>query len=470
MSDLAGVVPVLLSGGAGTRLWPLSRERAPKQLARVTTERTMLAETLARVARLTQARPVVVANHEHRFGVAEELRLLGVKARAIVLEPVGRSTAPAVAVAALLAEGDPLLLVLPTDHFVADVAAFEAAVRVAVPAAEAGRLVLFGVEPTSAHTGYGWVRRSGREVGPGVFALERFAEKPDVASARRWLAEGGWSWNSGMFLFRASALLAELARHAPDVLAACRAAVAGLSADLDFLRLPPSFADCRSESIDVAVMERTDRGAVVPLGAGWSDLGSWEALWEASPRDEAGNATHGDVVVYGATGSLVRADHRLVVAVDVDDLLVVETADAVLVAPRSASERVKDAVRRLRDAGRPEVVEHARVARPWGVYERIASGARFQVKTIRVDPGEALSLQRHRRRAEHWVVVRGTALVRVGEREFELHENQSTFIPVGEIHRLANPTAEPLELVEVQTGDWLGEDDVERLDDRYGRR
>jgi mannose-1-phosphate guanylyltransferase/mannose-6-phosphate isomerase len=471
MRPVGAVVPVLLSGGAGTRLWPLSREHAPKQLAKVTGKRTMLADTVARVAGLAAGAPVVVANNEHRFGVAEELRLLGVKPRAIVLEPVGRSTAPAVAVAALLAEADdPLLLVLPTDHFLAHVAAFEAAVARAIPAAEAGRLVVFGVEPTSAHTGYGWVCRGQREVSPGAWALERFAEKPDRATAERWLAAGGWAWNSGMFLFRASVLLAELERHAPDILACCRAAVAGLVEDLDFLRLPTSFADCRSESIDYALMERTEVGAVVPLGGGWSDLGSWEALWENSPKDARGNAASGDVVLHGATRSLVRSDHRLVVAVDVDGLLIVETADAVLVAPRSAAERVKEAVGRLREADRSEVVEHARVARPWGVYERLASGSRFQVKTIRVDPGEALSLQRHRRRAEHWVVVRGTALVRVGDREFALHENESTYIPVGAIHRLSNPGEEPLELVEVQTGEWLGEDDVERLDDRYGRR
>ncbi len=467
----SALVPVLLSGGAGTRLWPASRENAPKQLARLTGPRTMLGDTLARLAGLPVGAPVVVANQEHRFGVAEELRTLGIAPASIVLEPAGRGTAPAIAVAALLAleVGDPLLLTLPTDHWVADPEAFAAAVRAAIPVTSEGRIALFGVEPTSAHTGYGWVRR-GAAIEAGVHAIDRFAEKPDRATAQGWLADGGWCWNSGMFLFRASALLGELERFAPDILAACRDAVAGSARDLDFLRLPEGFGRCRAESVDVAVMERTDRAVVVPLRAGWSDLGSWEALWAMSPRDALDNAVTGDVTLVGSRGCLVRSDHRLVVGIDLADLLVVETADAVLVAPRSASERVKDVVRALKDAGRREVADPPRSARPWGSFERLADGPRFQVKRIRVDPGGSLSLQRHRHRAEHWVVVRGTARVRMGDDEQTLGENESIFIPVGKLHRLSNPGPDLLEIIEVQTGSYLGEDDVERVEDAYGRR
>jgi len=465
------LIPVLLSGGAGTRLWPSSREAAPKQFGRLTGgAQTMLGATAARVTPLSAEAPWVLANVAHRFAVAEALRETGVVARGIVLEPAGRGTAPALAVAALVAAaegGDPLLLVLPTDHWIGDQAAFEAAVRAGVPAAADGQLVIFGVHPDRPHTGYGWIRRG--EPQGEAWSIAQFAEKPDAASAAAWLAEGGWSWNAGIFLFRASALLDELARFAPELLAAARAAVDGAARDPDFIRLPATFAECPAGAIDTVVFERTDRAVMVPLAAAWSDLGSWDALWGSTGHDEAGNAVSGDVTLLGSRGSLVRGEHRLVVGIDLVDLVVVETADAVLVMPRSSSQRVKDAVRELKDAGRGEVALHRRVAKPWGVYERLASGPRFQVKTLRVDPGQALSLQRHARRAEHWIVVRGAARVTLGGATTDLAASESVYIPVGVAHRLENPGSEALVVVEVQTGEYLGEDDVERLADRYGR-
>jgi mannose-1-phosphate guanylyltransferase/mannose-6-phosphate isomerase len=471
VSDARSVIPVLLSGGAGTRLWPSSRESAPKQFSRLgSASRTMLGETLARAARVTDEAPWVLANAAHRFGVAEALREAGVHPRGIVLEPAGRGTAPALAVAALLAladGGDPILLALPADHWIGDHAAFERAVRAGLPAARDGRLVVFGVEPDRAHTGYGWIHR-GAATGD-AWTITRFAEKPDQATAARWLAEGGWVWNAGVFLFRADALRDELARFAPDLLAAARVAVSGAAHDPDFVRLPESFSACPAGAVDTVVFERTDRAVMVPLSSPWSDLGSWDALWESSARDEAGNAASGDVVLIGSTGSLVRSEHRLVVGLDLADVVVVETADAVLVAPRASAQRVKEAARVLKDAGRAEVSHHRRVARPWGVFERVAAGPQFQVKTLRVDPGQALSLQRHNRRAEHWIVVRGIGRVTIDGREVSLAASESAYIPVGAVHRLENPGTEPLVVVEVQTGDYLGEDDVERLSDRYGR-
>ena len=467
------LVPVILSGGAGTRLWPLSRELYPKQLLRLVAERTMLQETVARTEGLPGlARPIVVCNENHRFMVAEQLRELGTAPQAIVLEPQGRNTAPAAAIAALLVSGgadaDPVLLVLPADHVITDVPAFQAAVAVGRVAAESGSLVTFGVVPDRAETGYGYIRR---DAGPGpAFSVAKFVEKPDSATARGYVESGEYYWNSGMFMFRASAYLAELGRYAPAMLAACRAALAAAGRDLDFLRLPAQeFASCPSDSIDYAVMEKTDRAVVVPLAAGWSDVGSWAALADALPRDAEGNVTAGDVLTEDSSGCYLHSTSRLVAAVGLRDHVVVETKDAVLVAPRDRVQDVKELVAELKARGRYETSLHREVYRPWGSYDSIDSGDRFQVKRLIVNPGATLSLQLHHHRAEHWVVVTGTAKVTRGDEVFTLSENESTYIPIGARHRIENPGKIPLHIIEVQSGTYLGEDDIVRFEDRYGR-
>ena len=467
------LVPVILSGGAGTRLWPLSRELYPKQLLRLVAERTMLQETVARTEGLPGlAPPIVICNENHRFMVAEQLRELGTAPQAIVLEPQGRNTAPAAAIAALLVSGgadaDPVLLVLPADHVITDVPAFQAAVAVGRVAAESGSLVTFGVVPDRAETGYGYIRRG---AGPGpAFSVGEFVEKPDSATARGYVESGEYYWNSGMFMFRASAYLAELGRYAPAMLAACRAALAAAGRDLDFLRLPAQeFASCPSDSIDYAVMERTDRAVVVPLAAGWSDVGSWAALADALPRDAEGNVTAGDVLTEDSSGCYLHSTSRLVAAVGLRDHVVVETKDAVLVAPRDRVQDVKELVAELKARGRYETSLHREVYRPWGSYDSIDSGDRFQVKRLIVNPGATLSLQLHHHRAEHWVVVTGTAKVTRGDEVFTLSENESTYIPIGARHRIENPGKIPLHIIEVQSGTYLGEDDIVRFEDRYGR-
>jgi mannose-1-phosphate guanylyltransferase/mannose-6-phosphate isomerase len=475
------IVPVILSGGAGTRLWPLSRELYPKQLLPLLGEKTMLQETLLRLEGVADlAPPLVVCNEEHRFMVAEQMRLIGHADVTILLEPVGRNTAPAVAVAALQATAagdDPLLLVLPADHAIRDAAALRAAVAAGRQPADRGALLTFGIVPTAPETGYGYIRSGGPLGDPSALSpqlsaltIAEFVEKPDRATAERYLASREYFWNSGMFLFRASALLGELERWAPEILAGCRRAFAGRRADLDFVRLDAAvFAECPGNSIDYAVMERTDRGAVIPLDAGWSDVGSWAALWAAGRPDAAGNVCHGDVVEIDARNSYLYAGSRLLAAVGVDDLVVVETADAVLVAAKDRVQEVKRVVEHLKASGREEHLLHRRVNRPWGSYEGIDSGSGFLVKRITVNPGAALSLQRHRQRAEHWVVVRGTARIVCGEDILTRGANQSVYIPIGAVHRLENPGSEPLEIIEVQTGGYLGEDDIERLEDVYGR-
>ena len=467
------LVPVILSGGAGTRLWPLSRELYPKQLLRLVAERTMLQETVARTEGLPElAPPIVVCNENHRFMVAEQLRELGTAPQAIVLEPQGRNTAPAAAIAALLVSGgadaDPVLLVLPADHVITDVPAFQAAVAAGRVAAESGSLVTFGVVPDRAETGYGYIRRG---AGPGpAFSVAKFVEKPDSATARGYVEAGDYYWNSGMFMFRASAYLAELGRYAPAMLAACRAALAAAGRDLDFLRLPAQeFASCPSDSIDYAVMERTERAVVVPLAAGWSDVGSWAALADALPRDAEGNVTAGDVLTEDSSGCYLHSTSRLVAAVGLRDHVVVETKDAVLVAPRDRVQDVKELVAELKARGRYETSLHREVYRPWGSYDSIDSGDRFQVKRLIVNPGATLSLQLHHHRAEHWVVVTGTAKVTRGDEVFTLSENESTYIPIGARHRIENPGKIPLHIIEVQSGTYLGEDDIVRFEDRYGR-
>jgi mannose-1-phosphate guanylyltransferase len=474
------LVPVILCGGTGTRLWPLSRATYPKQYWPLAGngEHTLLQQTQLRLDGLPGlAPPLLVCNEEHRFIVAEQLRQIGVKPAAILLEPVGRNTAPAVAIAALQATArgeDPLLLVLAADHVIRQAATFRATVTAGLAAAEAGRLVTFGIVPTAPETGYGYIEAaeaiSAGEAPREPVPIARFVEKPDRATAEQFLATGRFTWNSGMFLFRASAMLAELERLAPEVVSACRAALEHDSADLDFLRLErEAFARCPNVAIDVAVMEKTDRGAVLPLAAGWSDVGSWSALWETADRDSAGNVLRGRVISQDSHNCYLRSESRLVVGLGVDDLVVVETDDVVLVAHRSRAQDVKTIVGQLEAEGASESKAHRRIYRPWGSYDGITEGDRWQVKKIVVNPGASLSLQMHHHRAEHWVVVRGTAVVEKDGVEELVGENQSTYIPLGCRHRLANRGKIPVEMIEVQSGPYLGEDDIVRFDDRYGR-
>lgn len=466
------IIPVVLSGGSGTRLWPLSREGFPKQLLPLVSDKTMLQDTVTRLDGLEGvADPIIVTNEAHRFLVAGQMQEIGVTPMALVLEPEGRNTAPAAAVAALLArEQDPsaLILVLPADHVIADSRAFQDAVRNGRELAEQHRLVTFGIVPTRAETGYGYIRKSGTltESGP----VREFVEKPDQKTAEAYLASGDYLWNSGMFLFSASNYLAELENFAPDIVTACAAAVAGAQQDLDFLRLDSaSFATSPSDSIDYAVMEKTDAASVVPLDAGWNDVGSWASLHEALETDSDDNAVFGDAIIEDSRNCYVYAGHRLVTTVGLDDHIVVETKDAVMVAPRNRSQDVKRIVEKLKVQGRYETELGRQVFRPWGSYDSIDQGDRFQVKRLIVNPGAVLSLQMHHHRAEHWVVVSGTAKITRGEDEFLLEENESTYIPVGTRHRIANPGKVPLHIIEVQSGSYLGEDDIVRFEDTYGR-
>ncbi len=465
------LIPVLLSGGSGTRLWPLSRETHPKQFQPLVGEQSLLQATWRRLDGLAGAgRPIVVANEEHRFMVAEQLRQAGVAPAALLLEPVGRNTAPAIAAAALQAQaggGDPLLLVLPSDHVIRDEAGFRAAVLAALPAAEAGALVTFGIVPTGPETGYGYIQAAG---GQGVRPVGRFVEKPDLATAQAYVASGDYFWNSGMFLFRASRFLGELQRFAPAMVAAVRAALAAGKRDADFLRLDrAAFEACPADSIDYAVMEKTSAAAVLPIDVGWSDVGSWSALWEIADQDPDGNAHHGDVLALGCRNTLAWGGRRLVSLLGLQDVIVVDTDDALLVAARDQVQKVKDIVARLKADGRAQASIHRKVYRPWGSYDGIDSGERFQVKRIVVNPGASLSLQMHHHRAEHWIVVSGSARVTCDDKVFLLAENQSTYIPLGSRHRLENPGRVPLELIEVQSGSYLGEDDIVRFEDVYGR-
>ena len=466
---MAQLQPVLLSGGSGTRLWPLSREAYPKQFLPLAGDDTMVQATWRRVEALADLVPIVVANEEHRFLVAEQLRQVGAPVPAILLEPVGRNTAPAIAAAALQAMAggaDPLLLVLPSDHVVRDVAGFQRAVREASSAAEAGALVTFGIVPDAPETGFGYIQA---EAGDGLRQVLRFVEKPDAATARSYLDAGGYYWNSGMFLFRASRYLEELARFRPDIVDAVRAAHAAARHDGDFVRLDKdAFSACPSDSIDYAVMERTADAMVLPVDIGWNDVGSWSALWDVAERDADGNAHHGDVIAVDSRNSYAYAQ-RLVALVGVDDIVVVETDDAVLVARKDKVQEVKQVVARLKQEQRSQAVLHREVHRPWGSYDSVDNGGRHQVKRIKVKPGAALSLQMHHHRAEHWIVVSGTAKVTRGDETLLLSENESTYIPLGVKHRLENPGKVPLELIEVQSGSYLGEDDIVRFEDVYGR-
>jgi mannose-1-phosphate guanylyltransferase/mannose-6-phosphate isomerase len=470
------LTPVILSGGAGTRLWPLSRELYPKQLLALTGTRTMLQQTALRLEGLGAAAPVIVCNEAHRFLVAEQLRQLKLEPHAIVLEPAGRNTAPAIALAAHAAlkgasasDPDPVLLVLPADHVIKDVPAFQRAVRQALPAAAAGKLVTFGIVPTAPETGYGYIQRGAAS--GALHAIARFVEKPDAARAAEFLASGDYYWNSGMFMFGARRYLSELARFAPEIARVCEAAFAAARADLEFTRIAPEvFASCPSDSIDYAVMEKTADAVVVPLAAGWSDVGSWAALHDATEGDAHGNVTHGDVISEDSAGNYLYSESRLVSTVGLRDHVVVETKDAVLVAPKNRVQDVKKLVSQLKERGRYEHSLHREVFRPWGSYDSIEAGSRFQVKRLKIKPGAQLSLQLHHHRAEHWIVVAGTARITRGEEEFLLEENQSTYIPIGMKHRIENPGTIMLEIIEVQSGSYLGEDDIVRFEDRYGRK
>lgn len=462
--------PVILCGGSGTRLWPLSREAYPKQFLALHGKSTMLQATWERIRSVAEAGPIVVCSEDHRFMAAEQMREAGAKPSALLLEPVARNTAPAITVAAFQAQAngaDPVLLVLPSDHVITDAAAFRDAVAAATAAAENGKLVTFGIVPSKPETGYGYIRAA---AGEGVRAVEEFVEKPDAATAESYVASGNYFWNSGMFMFRASTYLNELARQQPAMLAACKAAFEGGRSDVDFLRLDAeAFKSCPSDSIDYAVMEGTSDAVVFPLNVGWNDVGSWAALWEIAEQDKDGNAHHGDVIAEDCRNTLAWGDGRLVALLGLDDVVVVDTDDTLLVAHRDKVQSVKDIVGRLKKEGRTQAALHRKVYRPWGAYDSIDNGERFQVKRITVKPGGQLSLQMHHHRAEHWIVVSGTAMVTCGEKTILLTENQSTYIPLGVTHRLENPGKLPLELIEVQSGSYLGEDDIVRFEDVYGR-
>ncbi len=466
------ITPVVLSGGVGSRLWPVSREGRPKQFLPLGGAHSMLQQTHLRLTGLSTTSPIVVCNEAHRFLVAEQLREIAVDPGAIILEPAGRNTAPAIALAALQAlsiDPEAVLLVLPADHHIGAPGRFLEAVKQGLASAEAGLLVPFGVVPTGPETGYGYIRGGG-EVAPGVLRLAEFVEKPDAATAERYLEAGNFYWNSGMFLLRAATYLETLAQQQPAIHAACREAMADAPLDLDFLRPnAEAFLASPSDSIDYAVMEHTDLGAVVPLESGWSDIGSWSALGDVGEADGDGNVTEGDVLLHDTRNSYVRSDSRLVTTAGIENLVVVETADAVLVAERGAVQGIKAIVSALKAADRSEATVHQRVFRPWGSYESLVVAEGFQVKRIIVQPGQTLSLQKHFHRAEHWIVVKGTAEVTRGEEVFSLTEDQSTYIPLGTVHRLANPGKTALELIEVQSGSYLGEDDIVRLEDAYGR-
>ncbi|AND71079.1 mannose-1-phosphate guanyltransferase [Dyella thiooxydans] len=467
------IIPVILSGGSGTRLWPLSRKNLPKQFLPLAGDSSLFQQTVERASQLGDVgAPIVVCSDDHRFLVAEQLLQMKVGGASIILEPAPRNTAPAIALAALQAlqrDPDAVMLVLPADHLIGDTASFQHAVEQALPVATNDWLVTFGIRPEAAETGFGYIRRG--EALEHAFRVAQFVEKPDASTAQRYVDDGGYDWNSGMFMFKAARYMEELDRHAPAIAAAVRAAFARAKSDLDFVRIDPAtFIASPEDSIDYAVMEKTDRAAVVPVSCGWSDIGSWAALWAAADKDDSGNRLEGDVIAIDSRNCLVRSsERRLVATIGVDDLVVIDTPDATLVASRERSQDVKKLVDQLKAAGRPEHVFHRKVYRPWGNYDSIDMGERFQVKRIVVKPGAALSLQKHHHRAEHWIVVSGTAEVTRDEEVFLLSENQSTYLPLGSVHRLRNVGKVPLELIEVQSGSYLGEDDIVRFEDVYGR-
>ncbi len=484
------IIPLILAGGSGTRLWPLSRELFPKQLINITDDNSMLQNTIIRIKGLESvAPPIVVCNEEHRFMVAEQVRTIKVKPLSIILEPVGRNTAPAIAVGALKSVEyiqESVILVLPADHIIEDIKEFHAAVMAGYNYAIENYLITFGIVPNSPETGYGYIKK-GRKLDNSIdldiiensckstknsaAIIDSFVEKPDIKTAKAYIESGEYLWNSGMFMFKASLILKELETYEPDMVQACKDAILKGEDDLDFFRLNrESFESSRSESIDYAVMEKTDKGVIIPISVGWNDLGSWDALWQTGTKDENQNVIKGDVLVADVKNSYLNAQNRLIAAVGLEEHVIVETKDAVLVAHRNRVQDVKKLVSELKAISREEAVSHSKVFRPWGSYETIDIDKRFQVKRITVKPGAKLSLQKHYHRAEHWTVVSGTAIVTKGDEEIMLTENESTYIPLGTVHRLQNPGRIPLELIEVQSGSYLGEDDIVRFDDIYGRQ
>lgn len=465
------MIPVILSGGSGTRLWPLSRGQYPKQFLPLVSSHTMVQETMLRLAGLEGIKaPIAVCNEDHRFMMAEQLWEIGVKPAAIILEPVGKNTAPAVAMAALTAaSGDELLLVLPADHVISDLAAFHESIVQAKALAEQGFLVTFGIVPSGPETGYGYIKRDTLQHG-SAFGVAAFVEKPDAETAKHYLQSGDFYWNSGMFAFKAEIFLNELEKFNPGMLECCRQALKAAKMDLDFVRLDKElFSKCPSDSIDYAVMEKTGKAVVIPLDAGWNDVGSWSALWDVANKDSFGNAVSGDVMMVDTRNSFIHAENKLIAAIGVDDLVIVETDDAVMIAPRDRVQEVKQIVTQLKERGRSEAEIHRKAYRPWGHYDLVDTGERHQTKRIVVKPGGKLSVQKHHHRAEHWVVVKGTALVTRGDEQLLITENESAYIPLGIVHCLENPGVIPLEIVEVQSGSYLGEDDIVRFDDQYGR-
>lgn len=465
------ILPVIMAGGTGSRLWPLSRELYPKQFLTIQGSETMLQTTVKRLQGLGHEDPLFICNEAHRFIVSEQLRLINQSPGKIILEPIGRNTAPAIAVAALQAmekNQDPLLLVLAADHIIADTQAFHRAVKQAEPYAAEGKLVTFGIVPTHAETGYGYIKA--QKSTDLAFAIDAFVEKPTLALAETYLASGDYYWNSGMFMFRASVYLKELALYQPEIYDYCLNALKNKTVNYDYLLLDKeAFAACPADSIDYAVMEKTSNAMVVPLDAGWSDIGSWAALWDNYEKNADGNVAQGDVLALATSGSYLRSDDKLLVTIGLDDVVVINTKDAVLVAAKDKVQDVKQVVELLNNQGRSEAKLHREVFRPWGKFDSIDQGSRYQVKRITVQPGEKLSIQMHHHRAEHWVVVSGTAKVTNGDNSYLLSENQSTYIPIGVLHSLENPGKVPLEIIEVQSGSYLGEDDIVRFEDRYGR-
>ncbi|MCB2149636.1 MAG: mannose-1-phosphate guanylyltransferase/mannose-6-phosphate isomerase [Deltaproteobacteria bacterium] len=472
------ILPVILAGGSGTRLWPLSRALYPKQLISLVDRHTMLQNTILRLDGLEGAgNPVVICNDEYRFMVAEQLRQIDIEADSIILEPVGRNTAPALTVAAIRAMetgDDPVLLILPADHHIQSADQFQNIIKAGHAYAQAGRLITFGIVPEKPETGYGYIKMGdplpSAGVGQPAVTIAAFVEKPDLATAKQYVASKAYCWNSGMFMFKASQVLNELETFVPDIVAACRNAVKKGKPDLDFFRLDKAaFSGCPSDSIDYAVMERTQSGAMLPMSAGWNDLGSWEALWQVGEKDDQDNVVKGDVVLHDVGDSYLHAEHRLIAAVGLKDHIVVETSDAVMISPRDRVQDVKGLVDQLKTQNREETRTHKRVYRPWGTVDQLVTGQRFQVNRITVKPGGVLSLQKHFNRSEHWIVVRGSALVTKADEQLLLKEDSSTYISAGIAHRLENPGKIPLELIEVQTGGYIGEDDITRLEDIYGR-